>query len=126
MKIETWAANNLADVSADLMSGGHVDVLDEDGVRLASCAFAEPPFSAASGGAVKANPFPPARADADGVPASFVAYDSEGLAVLSGSAGYRDEDPAPEMKFRTRVIVKDADVLVESFVFAVIQEGAPE
>jgi hypothetical protein len=30
------------------------------------------------------------------------------------------------MQFRTRVIVKDADVLVESFVFAVIQEGAPE
>ena len=103
---------------------GFFDGADHGVVRLASCAFAEPPFSAAAGGAVKANPFPPARAYADGVPASFVAFDSEGLAVLSGSAGYREEDPAPEMKFRTRVIVKDADVLVESFVFAVIQEKA--
>ena len=34
MRIETWAANNLADVAADLMSGGRVDVLDEDGAKL--------------------------------------------------------------------------------------------
>lgn len=121
MRIETWAANNLADVAADLMSGGRVDVLDEDGVRLASCAFAEPPFSAAAGGAVRANPFPPARADADGRPAGFTAYDADGMAVLSGTAGHKDDDPPPEMKFKTRMIVEDADVLVESFVFSVIR-----
>ncbi|MDQ5880007.1 MAG: hypothetical protein QG638_2744 [Pseudomonadota bacterium] len=71
-------------------------------------------------GAIAAHEFPAAIAEADGTPSRFVALDAVGTEVLSGSAGYRDDQPPPEMKFKTRIIVKDADVLVESFVFSVV------
>lgn len=118
MEIEAWAANRLAGDMADILAGGYVDVFDPAGVRLARCHFADPAFAAPLEGAVAAHPFKPAVAETDGTPASFTAVDFDGTPVLKGSAGYRDALPAPEMKFRTRTVVKDADVLVESFVFS--------
>ncbi len=120
MQIDEWAANVLANATADLLAGGSVSVFTADGALLASCAFADPPFKAARKGAVTAHEFPAAIAEDDGVPARFVALDAGGTEVLSGSAGHKDDQPAPEMKFRARIIVKDADVLVESFVFSVV------
>lgn len=124
MQIEAWAANRLAGDMADILANGYVDVFDMGGIRLARCHFADPAFAAPFEGAVAAHPFKAAVAEADGVPASFVAHDFEDTRVLAGSAGYRDDMPPPEMKFRTRQVVKDADVLVESFVFSVIREEA--
>lgn len=124
MQIEAWAANRLAGDMADMLANGYVDVFDHGGMRLARCAFADPAFAAPLAGAVAAHPFKPAVAEADGKPASFAAHDFDGMQVLTGSAGYRDDLPAPEMKFRTRVIVKDADVLVESFVFSLVAGSA--
>jgi len=123
MQLDDWAANTLANVMADLLAGGRVEVFDGAGVLLAACAFAAPPFSLAKDGAIAAHPFPPAIAENDGAPATFIARDAAGLQVLAGSAGYRDADPPPEMKFKTRLIVKDADVLVESFVFSLALTG---
>ena len=118
MQLEIWAANVLAGAMADLLAGGRADVFDAAGLRLASCQFAD--FAKPRTGTLTAFPFPPAVAEADGTPATFVAFDQDGTAVLYGTAGYKDADPKPEMKFKTRVIVKDADVLVESFVFSLV------
>ena len=101
-------------------AGGSIDIFDAAGTLLAAAEFAAPPFATPQAGAIAAHPFPPARGLADGPPARFVAYDADGMAVLEGSAGHRDDPLKPEMKFRTRVIVEDADVFVESFVFSVI------
>ena len=122
MQLEVAAANILATAMADLLAGGRVRVRAADGTSLADCDFASPPFAAPQDGAIAAHPFPPARGLADGRPAGFTAYDASGKAVLSGTAGHKDDDPPPEMQFRTRMIVEDADVLVESFVFAVLKE----
>ena len=125
MQIEGWAANVLANGMADLLAGGSVGVFAADGLLLASCVFADPPFKPAREGAIAAHEFPAAIAKADGTPARFVALDAAGTEVLSGSAGYRDDQPPPEIKFKTRIIVKDADVLVESFVFSVVTQQKP-
>ena len=121
MQIEVAAANILASAMADLLAGGRVRVIAADGTPLADCDFAAPPFAAPQDGAIAAHPFPTARGLADGRPAGFTAYDADGMAVLSGTAGHKDDDPPPEMQFKTRMIVEDADVLVESFVFSVIR-----
>lgn len=123
MQIEVWAANLLADHMALALGGGRVDVFDAYDNKLAACQFAEPAFKKADGGAVQANPFPAARGLADGRPARFEAFAASGGRVLTGSAGYRDDIPPPEMKFRTRQIVEDADVIVESFVFSLLDVG---
>lgn len=124
MDIEAWAANRLAGEMADILAGGYVDVFDAADVRLARCHFADAAFESPLEGAIKANPFKPAVAENDGVPARFAAFDFDGTRVLGGSAGYRDDEPAPQLKFRTRMIVKDADVLVDSFVFSVVAAEA--
>jgi hypothetical protein len=120
MQIEVWAADAMAQTMATLLDGGRVDVFDAAGTKLAACLFAVPAFMAPAAGAVVAHPFPAARGLADGRPARFEAFAQSGDRVLVGSAGYRDDAPAPEMKFRTRLIVEDADVLVESFVFSLL------
>ena len=125
MQIEGWAANVLANGMADLLAGGSVGVFAADGLLLASCVFADPPFKPAREGAIAAHEFPAARAEDDGIPARFVALEAAGTEFLAGSAGYKDDKPAPEMKFKTRIIVKDADVLVESFVFSVVTQQKP-
>ena len=122
MQIEVAAANILATAMADLLAGGRVRVIAADGTPLADCDFASPPFAAPQDGAIAAHPFKPARGLADGRPAGFTAYDAAGKAVFSGTAGHKDDDPPPEMKFKTRMIVEDADVLVESFIFSVIRK----
>jgi hypothetical protein len=53
----------------------------------------------------------------------FEAFAQSGDRVLAGTAGYKEDQPAPEMKFRTRMILEDADVLVESFVFSLLDAG---
>lgn len=118
MQLEIWAANVLAGAMADLLTGGRADVFDSAGVRLAACPFAG--FAKPRNGALSAFPFPPAVAEADGTPTTFVAFDQDGTAVLYGTAGYKDNEPKPEMKFKTRVVVKDADVLIEDFVFSLV------
>lgn len=123
MRLEVEAANILAEAMADLLAGGNVDVFDGAGVLLAVCPFAAPPFNSARDGAVAAHPFPPARGLADGAPARFVAYDADGMAVLEGSAGHKDDPLKPEMAFKARVIVEDADVMIESFVFSIIRRA---
>ena len=120
MQIEEWAANVLANAAADLLAGGHVEVYDQEGERLARCPFAALPFADPEDGAIAAHPFPSAIAERDGVPFRFEAIDAIGALALSGTAGYRDDLPAPEMKFKTRRIVEGADVQIESFVFSVI------
>lgn len=126
MRLEVEAANILAEAMADIMAGGRVDVFDSAGNLLAECPLAVPPFAGSANGAIAAHPFPAARGLADGAPASFKAFDSDGMAVLEGSAGYKDASPQPEMKFKTRVIVEDADVLVESFVFSLVMDAPNE
>lgn len=88
MEIEAWAANRLATEMAFILSGGHVDVFDQNGDRLAR----------------------------------FEARDFDDTLVLTGSAGHKDDRPAPQMKFRTRMIVQDADVMIDSFVFSVVAQ----
>lgn len=124
MDIEAWAANRLAGEMADILAGGYVDVFDVADLRLARCHFADEAFAAPLEGAIKANQFKPAVAENDGVPARYAAFDFDGTRVLGGSAGYRDDEPAPQLKFRTRMIVKDADVLVDSFIFSVVAAEA--
>lgn len=122
MEIETWAANRLAEETGLMLMGGHVDVLDGDGNRLARCHFADPPFRSPEDGEISAYPFPFSVADADGKPTRFEAFAVDGRRVIAGTAGYRDDVPAPEMKFKTRHIVQDADVGIESFVISVVRK----
>lgn len=123
MRIEIWAADAMAQTTALMLDGGRVDVFDAYGTRLAECPFAAPAFMAPADGAVAVNPFPAARGLADGRPVRFEAFAASGDRVLVGSAGYRDDQPAPEMKFKTRMILEDADVLVESFIFSLLDAG---
>lgn len=123
MEIETWAANRLAEETGVMLSGGYVDVLDADNVLLARCQFADPPFRDPEEGAVAAYPFPFSIAEADGKPSRFEAFATDGRRVIAGTAGYRDDIPEPEMKFKTRQIVQDADVGIESFVVAVVKKA---
>lgn len=123
MEIETWAANRLAEETGVMLAGGYVDVLDADGTRLARCQFATPPFQSPEEGEVAAYPFPFSVAEADGRAARFEAFAIDGRLVLAGTAGYRDDLPEPEMKFKTRQIVQDADVGIESFVVAVVKKA---
>lgn len=118
MELEAWAANRLASDMAAMLAKGYVVVLDGDGNRLARCEFADDAFGEPLEGAIAAHPFKPGQAEADGIPARFEAFDFEDTRVLAGTAGYRDDLPAPEMKFRTRMLVKDADVLIDSFIFS--------
>lgn len=123
MEIETWAANLLADTTADSLEGGHVDVFDIDGKRLCRCPFAAPAFSDANNGEIKAEPFKTAIADADGTPAYFEAWTESNGRALVGSAGHIDDEPKPEMKFKTRKIIEGADVQIDSFVFSVAMKS---
>lgn len=123
MRIEVWAADNMAQAMALMLGGGRVDVYDEFDTKLASCPFAKPAFNGPAAGAIAANPFHAARGLADGRPVRFEAFAESGDRVLVGSAGYKDDQPEPEMKFRTRMIVEDADVLVESFIFSLLDVG---
>lgn len=118
MEIEAWAANRLATEMAFILSNGHVDVFDQNGDRLVRLEFANPAFAAPLNGAVAAYPFKPAIAERDGRPVRFEARDFDDVLVLQGTAGYRNDDPPPEMKFRARTIVQDADVMIDSFVFS--------
>ncbi len=120
MQLDETLANDMAQRAAVRLTGGHVDVYDQGGERLARCPFAALPFADPAEGAIVANPFPAAIAERDGVPSRFEARDAIGALALSGSAGYRDDLPAPEMKFKTRRIVEGADVQIESFVFSVV------
>lgn len=120
MQLDETLANDMAQRAAVRLTGGHVDVYDQAGERLARCLFAANPFAEPEDGAISANPFPSAIAERDGVPFRFEARDAIGELVLSGTAGYREELPAPEMKFKTRRIVEGADVQIESFVFSVV------
>jgi hypothetical protein len=120
MEIEAWAANRLADSMADMLTGGYVEVFDLAGQRLAVCPFSGDGFGSSENGSVSANPFPPAVAESDGIQARFEAFAPDGRRVLAGTAGYRDDEPEPEMKFKTRMIVKDADVMIESFVVSIV------
>lgn len=124
MELEAWAANRLAGEMASVLAGGYVIVFDAENVRLARCDFADDAFAAPLEGAIAANPFKPGQAKADGVPARFEAFDFDDTRVLAGTAGYRDDQPAPEMKFRTRLLVKDADVMIDSFVFSLAMNAA--
>lgn len=123
MEIETWAANRLAEETGAMLAGGYVDVLDAGGILLARCRFADPPFQSPEDGSVAAYPFPFSVADSDGRPARFEAFAFDGRLVIAGTAGYRDDLPEPEMKFKTRQIVQDADVGIESFVVAVVKKA---
>lgn len=118
MQLEAWAANRMVNEMAAMLAGGYVVVHDAAGKRLARCDFADDAFAEPLEGAIAANPFKPGQAEADGVPARFEAFDFDDTRVLAGTAGYREDLPAPEMKFRTRLLVKDADVLIDSFVFS--------
>lgn len=118
MELEAWAANRLSSDMAAMLAKGYVVVLDGAGNRLARCDFADDAFGEPLEGAISANPFKPGQAEADGIPARFEAFDFEDTRVLAGTAGYREDLPAPEMKFRTRMLVKDADVLIDSFIFS--------
>lgn len=120
MQLDATLANDMAQRAAVRLTGGHVDVYDQAGERLARCPFAANPFFEPEDGAIAAHPFPSAIAERDGVPFRFEAIDAIGALALSGSAGYREDLPAPEMKFKTRRIVEGADVQIESFVFSVI------
>lgn len=126
MQLEVWAANELAGTMAARLAGGHVAVLDAGKAVLARCHFAEPAFDAPEDGAIAAFPFPPAIGLRDGVPDSFDAIAADGRRAFSGSAGYRDDFPRPEMVFRTRQILEGADVLVESFVFSMVLDDGAE
>ncbi len=119
MELEVRTADSVARHTADLLFGGYVEVLDDAGQVLAKCSFAERPFDDPEGGAIAARPLPPAIALRDGRPSAFRAFNAASQQVLSGTAGYKDDTPAPEMKFKTRQIVEGADVLIESFVLAV-------
>ncbi len=120
MLLDTSLANDMAQRAAVRLTGGYVEVYDQEGERLARCPFAALPFADPEDGAIAAHPFPSAIAERDGVPFRFEAIDAIGALALSGTAGYRDDLPAPEMKFKTRRIVEGADVQIESFVFSVI------
>lgn len=120
MQLDTSLANDMAQRVAVRLTGGHVDVYDAAGERLARCPFAALPFADPEDGAISAHPFPSAIAARDGVPFRFEARDAIGALALSGSAGYRDDLPAREMQFKTRRIVEGADVQIESFVFSVV------
>lgn len=119
MEIETWAANMLANAMAGKLEGGHINVFDADGKLLSRCPFAIPAFPDADAGSVKANPIPKAIAEADGIPAYFEAWTTADGRALVGSAGYKDDEPKPEMQFKTRKIIEGADVEIESFIFSV-------
>lgn len=122
MQLEAWFANGLAQYAADQLEGGHIDVYDKGAKHLAHCPFAAGAFLLPQDGAITASPFPPAIALRDGVPARFEAIDASGSKVLSGSAGFKSDDPPPEMKFKTRRIVAGADVMIDSFVFSVCRK----
>ena len=129
MELDVALANDMAQRAAVRLTGGHVDVYDQAGARLARCLFSANPFADPKGGAIAAHPFLPAIADRDGVPFRFEARDAIGELALSGTAGYREDMPAPEMQFKTRRVVEGADVLIESFVFSVgasVSAGDPQ
>lgn len=121
MELDVMAANAAAAAVTQFLIDGYVDVLDVAGNCLARCRFADPAFAEPKDGACAASPFLPAIAEADGKPARFEAYDVIGHRVMAGTAGYKDDQPVPEMAFKTRQIIEGADVLVESFIFSVAQ-----
>lgn len=120
MQLDASLANDMAQRVAVRLTGGHVDVYDREGARLARCPFAANPFADPEDGAIAAYPFPSAIAERDGVPFRFEARDAIGELALTGTAGYREDIPKREMQFKTRRIVEGADVQIESFVFSVV------
>lgn len=118
MLAEDVANAQIGDIAARL-SGGRSIVFDDAGNELVSCAFAEVAFQPAKDGKASANPMKTGIATADGAPSSFEAYDRNDQIVLAGSAGHRDADPKPEMRFKVRQIVQDADVDIESFEISI-------
>lgn len=126
MQLEVETANELAQYMADKLTGGRVDVFDAADTMLARCPFATAAFAPPEEGAIHARPFPPAIALADGKPSRFSAFDNFGTLRLQGSAGYKTDEPTPEMAFKTRQIIEGADVLIESFVFSVVAKPPSE
>ena len=126
MQLEIDTANEFAQWVADKLTGGRVDVYDAAETLLASCPFAAAAFAPPEEGAIHARPFPPAIALADGKPSRFSAFDKAGTLRLQGSAGFKTDEPTPEMAFKTRQIIEGADVLVESFVFSVVAKPPSE
>lgn len=117
MQLDADTANDMLEVIAARLTGGYVDVFESE-TRLVRCHFAADPFQPPEEGRLTANPFPPGQAEVDGTPQSFVACRADGTPVLAGSAGYKDDEPKPEMTFKTRRIVQGADVPIEEFVFS--------
>lgn len=117
-------ANDQAAHLGRRLDGGTATIIDAAGVALAVCRFSSPAFADPAQGKALARPIVPGIGLADGAPVRFEAFDAAGAFVLSGTAGHKDAAPAPEMKFKVRTIVRDADVPIESFELSVF--GAPE
>lgn len=119
MMLAEHIANDQLSSLAARLDGGIARIFDRAGTELAACAFATPAFMAPAKGRAQANPLQVGLGLADGAPDSFEAYDADGGIVLAGSAGHHLDEPAPEMKFRVRQIVQDADVVIENFEISI-------
>ena len=119
MQLEVDTANAMLEVTAARLAGGYVDVFESE-TRLVRCHFAADPFQPPEEGRLTANPFPPGQAETDGTPQTFIACRADGTPVITGTAGYRDDEPKPEMAFKTRRIVAGADVPIEEFIFSLV------
>jgi len=117
MQLEPYAANRLADEMAAMLDGGMVEIFDKNGKRLASAKFKG--FQSVQDGVLTGYPFEPAIAENDGVPFRFEAYGQNLRRVLTGTAGHRSDKPKPDMAFKTKQLVKDGDVMIETFIFSV-------
>lgn len=119
MMLAEQVANDQVALMASRLDSGRAVVLNAAGIELVSVDFAAPAFPAPTNGRALANPLRVGIASADGIPKSFEAYDASGRIVLAGTAGHRDDDPEPEMRFKVRQIIRDADVIVEFFELSI-------
>ena len=117
MQLEPYAANRLADEMAAMLGNGTVEIYDAAGLRLATAKFKG--FKAPQDGILTGYPFEPSIAENDGVPFRFEAYGQNLRRVLTGTAGHRSDKPKPDMAFKTKQLVKDGDVMIETFIFSV-------
>lgn len=128
MNLAEDVANDALDGVTRRLNSGSAIIFDAAGNELASCSFAALAFAESKQGIAKAFPLTVGGALADGVPTSFEAFDPNGQIVLAGTAGYKDNIPKPEMRFKVRQIVQDADVSVDAFEISIknlIKAGDP-
>jgi len=121
-------ANDALDGVTKRLNGGSAIIFDASGNELASCSFSAKAFTEAKQAIAKAFPLTVGVAIADGVPTSFEAFDPNGQIILAGTAGYKDNIPKPEMRFKVRRIVQDADVSIDAFEISIknlIKVGDP-